>query len=66
MTRSLIFAANWKMNHGVAEAQAFADKFLALTAPSDGLPTLELGDSDGKMFTGSPRAPTPGASRFPW
>ena len=34
--RKLTFAANWKMNHGVAEARAFAEKFLALTAPSDG------------------------------
>jgi triosephosphate isomerase len=34
--RKLIFAANWKMNHGVAEAQSFAEKFLALTAPAEG------------------------------
>jgi triosephosphate isomerase (TIM) len=34
--RKLIFAANWKMNHGAAEAQAFAEKFLALTSPADG------------------------------
>lgn len=34
--RSLIFAANWKMNHGPGEAQAFARKFLPLTAPVDG------------------------------
>jgi triosephosphate isomerase len=31
--RPLTFAANWKMNHGPAEARAFAQKFLALTAP---------------------------------
>jgi triosephosphate isomerase (TIM) len=36
MVRSLIFAANWKMNHGMAEAQAFAEKFLALTSAADG------------------------------
>jgi triosephosphate isomerase len=34
--RQLIFAANWKMNHGVAEARAFARKFLPLTAPVEG------------------------------
>jgi triosephosphate isomerase len=34
--RKLIFAANWKMNHGMAEARAFAMKFLARTSPSDG------------------------------
>jgi triosephosphate isomerase len=33
--RQLIFAANWKMNHGPAEARAFAKKFLQLTSPSD-------------------------------
>jgi triosephosphate isomerase (TIM) len=31
--RSLIFAANWKMNHGPAEALAFARTFLQLTSP---------------------------------
>lgn len=36
MKRSLIFAANWKMNHGPAEARAFAEKFLPLTAPVEG------------------------------
>jgi triosephosphate isomerase len=30
--RPLIFAANWKMNHGPAEARAFARKFLPLTS----------------------------------
>ncbi|HYF38204.1 MAG TPA: triose-phosphate isomerase [Gemmatimonadales bacterium] len=34
--RNLTFAANWKMHHGISEARAFAEKFLALTAPSDG------------------------------
>ncbi|MFL5403784.1 MAG: triose-phosphate isomerase [Gemmatimonadales bacterium] len=34
--RRLIFAANWKMNHGPAEAQAFARKFLHLAAPVEG------------------------------
>jgi triosephosphate isomerase len=33
--RKLIFAANWKMNHGPAEARAFAEKFLGLMAPAD-------------------------------
>jgi triosephosphate isomerase len=36
MTRPLIFAANWKMNHGPSEARTFAEKFLALTAPVEG------------------------------
>jgi triosephosphate isomerase len=30
--RQLIFAANWKMNHGPAEAREFAKKFLSLTS----------------------------------
>jgi triosephosphate isomerase len=34
--RQLIYAANWKMNHGPAEARAFAERFLALTAPVKG------------------------------
>ena len=34
--RALIFAANWKMNHGPAEAREFAKKFLSLTAPVEG------------------------------
>jgi triosephosphate isomerase len=34
--RQLIFAANWKMNHGPAEAREFAKKFLSLTAPVEG------------------------------
>ena len=36
MGRSLIFAANWKMNHGPAEAREFAKTFLSLTAPVEG------------------------------
>src|SRR3954454_9345624 len=35
-TRQLIFAANWKMNHGPAEAREFARKFLSLTSSSEG------------------------------
>jgi triosephosphate isomerase len=34
--RKLTFAANWKMNHGVAEARAFAQRFLELTSPVEG------------------------------
>src|SRR3954454_5063394 len=34
--RQLPLAANWKMNHGPAEARAFAEKFLALTSPIEG------------------------------
>ena len=34
--RMLIFAANWKMNHGPAEAREFAKKFLSLTSPVEG------------------------------
>jgi triosephosphate isomerase len=34
--RQLIYAANWKMNHGPAEARAFAERFLSLTAPVKG------------------------------
>jgi triosephosphate isomerase (TIM) len=33
--RPLVFAANWKMNHGPAEAREFAKKFLALTSPAE-------------------------------
>ncbi len=36
MPRRLIYAANWKMNHGPAAARAFAERFLALTRPVDG------------------------------
>jgi triosephosphate isomerase len=36
MERPLIFAANWKMNHGPEEARAFAQKFLALTSAVEG------------------------------
>jgi len=31
--RPLIYAANWKMNHGPAAATAFAERFVYLTAP---------------------------------
>jgi triosephosphate isomerase len=31
--RALIFAANWKMNHGPAEARGFAKKFLSISSP---------------------------------
>jgi triosephosphate isomerase (TIM) len=34
--RQLTFAANWKMNHGVAEAKAFARTFLSLSSPLEG------------------------------
>jgi triosephosphate isomerase len=34
--RQLIYAANWKMNHGPAEARAFAEKFLSRTSPVEG------------------------------
>jgi triosephosphate isomerase (TIM) len=33
VTRRLIYAANWKMNHGPAEAHAFAERILQLTTP---------------------------------
>jgi triosephosphate isomerase (TIM) len=36
VTRRLIYAANWKMNHGPPAAQAFARRFLELTRPVDG------------------------------
>ena len=36
VARALTFAANWKMNHGPAEAREFAKKFLALTSPAEG------------------------------
>ena len=39
MSRRLIYAANWKMNHGPAAAHAFAERFLELTAP---VPDREL------------------------
>jgi triosephosphate isomerase len=34
--RPVIYAANWKMNHGPAAATAFAERFLDLTAPAAG------------------------------
>jgi len=36
MDRSLIYAANWKMNLGPTEARLYAERFLALTAPIAG------------------------------
>jgi triosephosphate isomerase len=36
MTRRLIYAANWKMNHGPTEARSFAARFLELTGPAEG------------------------------
>src|SRR6185295_7091970 len=36
VTRRLIYAANWKMNHGPVAARAFAQRFLELTRPVDG------------------------------
>jgi triosephosphate isomerase len=35
-SRSLIYAANWKMHHGPAAARAFMERFLELTAPAEG------------------------------
>ena len=34
--RSLIYAANWKMNHGPTAACAYMERFLALTRPVEG------------------------------
>lgn len=36
MPRRLIYAANWKMNHGPDAARRFADRFLELTRPVGG------------------------------
>jgi triosephosphate isomerase (TIM) len=36
MERALVFAANWKMNHGPREARAFAEKFLRITSAVEG------------------------------
>jgi len=36
MDRSLIFAANWKMNLGPTEARRYAERFLSLTSPIKG------------------------------
>jgi triosephosphate isomerase (TIM) len=33
-TRPLVYAANWKMNHGPAAATAFAERFIDLTSPA--------------------------------
>jgi triosephosphate isomerase len=35
-TRPLIYAANWKMNHGPSAARDFLTRFLQITAPADG------------------------------
>ena len=34
--RQLIYAANWKMNHGPVEARKYAERFLSLTSPLPG------------------------------
>ncbi len=34
--RQLIYAANWKMNHGPVEARKYAERFLTLTSPMPG------------------------------
>jgi triosephosphate isomerase len=34
MARPLIYAANWKMNHGPEAARAFMERFLAVTVPT--------------------------------
>jgi triosephosphate isomerase (TIM) len=34
--RSLVYAANWKMNHGPSAARDFLDRFLQLTSPVPG------------------------------
>ncbi|HEX2217745.1 MAG TPA: triose-phosphate isomerase, partial [Gemmatimonadales bacterium] len=34
--RSLIYAANWKMNHGPAAAREFLARFLQVTSPVPG------------------------------
>ena len=36
MSRRLIYAANWKMNHGPLAARGFAERFNALVAPAAG------------------------------
>jgi triosephosphate isomerase len=36
MMRSLIYAANWKMNHGPPDARAYVERFLPLTSPLNG------------------------------
>ncbi len=36
MDRSLIYAANWKMNYGPVEARKYAERFLSLTSPIPG------------------------------
>jgi triosephosphate isomerase len=34
MSRPLVYAANWKMNHGPEAAREFMERFLAVTAPA--------------------------------
>lgn len=36
MSRRLVYAANWKMNHGPVTARAFAKRFSATVTPADG------------------------------
>jgi triosephosphate isomerase (TIM) len=36
MPRRLIYAANWKMNHGPEAGQVFAERFVGLTRPVEG------------------------------
>jgi triosephosphate isomerase (TIM) len=36
VTRRLIYAANWKMNHGLAATRAFAERFNATVRPAEG------------------------------
>lgn len=36
MSRRLIYAANWKMNHGPAATRAFAERFNASVVPAEG------------------------------
>lgn len=36
MTRRLIYAANWKMNHGPAATRAFAERFNGSVVPTEG------------------------------
>jgi triosephosphate isomerase len=53
--RHLIYAANWKMNHGPAEARAFAERFLGLMPPVPGRslwffpPAVSLGALSGAL-----------------
>ena len=51
MTRRLIYAANWKMNHGPAAAQSLRPKLPELTAPVDGPRALVL--PSGRLARGA-------------